>query len=36
VLGVSLVALGVLYATDRWSLVTGFAHAVWQRLGMHR
>ncbi len=36
VLGVSLIALGALYATDRWSLVTGIAYTVWQRLGLHR
>ena len=36
VLGVSLIALGVLYATDRWSLVAGVAHSLWQRLSSLR
>jgi hypothetical protein len=36
VLGVSLIALGFLYATDRWSLVTGLAHSLWQRLSSLR
>jgi hypothetical protein len=36
VLGVSLIALGALYATGRWSLVIAAAHSLWQRLNSLR